>query len=221
MRFAKLSMMVFCLVLCLATPSFSLDPYKDNTGGFGPRIAGTRLGSKMSLRDIVKWRVNLRGLPFTLEINSERIPGRKPSEVGNISILLNGRDKDFTGFRITNAGKDFYRLRNESMKLPDLLAEIEKIGVETITLRAANGRVKEDCISFTEDLRVSAVRVRRSDLGAGQMPHEDFVREFTKTYGLPEMRRRGNAWSFRNSSEGWQITYYGLGDGIFELLPLI
>ena len=221
MRFAKLSMMVFCLVLCLATPSFSLDPYKDNTGGFGPRVAGTRLGNKMSLRDIVRWRVNLRGLPFTLEINSERIPGRKPSEVGNISILLNGRDKDFTGFRITNAGKDFYRLRNESMKLPDLLAEIEKIGVETITLRAANGRVKEDCISFTEDLRVSAVRVRRSDLGAGQMPHEDFVREFTKTYGLPEMRRRGNTWSFRNSSEGWQITYYGLGDGIFELLPLI
>ena len=221
MRFMKLSMMVFCLVVCLATPSFSLDPYKDNTGGFGPRVAGTRLGNKMSLRDIVKWRVNLRGLPFILEINSERIPGRKPSEVGNISILLNGKDKDFTGFRITNAGKDFYRLRNESMKLPDLLAEIEKIGVETITLRAANGRVKEDCISFTEDLRVSAVRIRRSDLGAGKMPHEDFVRELTKNYSLPEMRRRGNTWNFRNAPEGWQITYYALGDGIFELLPLI
>ena len=221
MRFMKLSMMVFCLVVCLATPSFSLDPYKDNTGGFGPRVAGTRLGNKMSLRDIVKWRVNLRGLPFILEINSERIPGRKPSEVGNISILLNGKDKDFTGFRITNAGKDFYRLRNESMKLPDLLAEIEKIGVETITLRAANGRVKEDCISFTEDLRVSAVRIRRSDLGAGKMPHEDFVRELTKNYSLPEMRRRGNTWNFRNDHEGWQITYYALGDGIFELLTLI
>ncbi|MBQ2616123.1 MAG: hypothetical protein IJF90_04640, partial [Synergistaceae bacterium] len=99
MRFVKLSMMVFCLVVCLATPSFSLDPYKANTGGFGPRIAGTRLGNKMSLRDIVRWRVNLRGLPFTLEINSERIPGRKPSEVGSISILMSGKDKDFTGFR--------------------------------------------------------------------------------------------------------------------------
>ena len=221
MRFMKLSMMVFCLVVCIATPSFSLDPYKDNTGGFGPRVAGTRLGNKMSLRDIVRWRVNLRGLPFTLEINSERIPGRKPSEVGSISILMSGKDKDFTGFRITSAVKEFYRLRNESMKLPDLLAEIEKIGVETITLRAANGRVKEDCISFTEDLRVSAIRVRRSDLGAGKMPHEDFVREFTRINSLPEMRRRGTTWNFRNDSDGWQITYYALGDGIFELLPLV
>ena len=221
MKFLKLSMTVFCLVIFLSTPSFPLDPYKDNTGGFGPRIAGTRLGNKMSLRDIVKWRVDLRGLPFTLEINSERIPGRKPSEVGNISILLNGKDKDFTGFRITNAGKDFYRLKNENMKLPDLLAEIEKIGVETITLRASNGRVKEDCISFTEDLRVSAIRVRKSDLGASNMTHEDFVREFTRTNNLPEMKRRGNTLSFRNDSEGWQITYYALGDGIFELRSLI
>ena len=216
-----MSLMVFCLVISLASPSFSLDPYKTNNGGFGPRVAGTRLGVKMSLRDIVRWRVNLRGLPFTLEVNSERMPGRKPSETGSISILMKGNDRDFSGFEIVSATRKLYPLRNERMKLPDLLAEIEKAGVETVTLRGSNRRVREDCIAFTEDLRVASVRIRRSDFGAGDVGHEEFVRKLTEAYSLPEMKRRGSSWGFRNEREGWRITYHGFGDGIFEIAPII
>ena len=207
-----MSLMVFCLVVSLASPSFSLDPYKTNNGGFGPRVAGTRLGVKMSLRDIVRWRVNLRGLPFTLEVNSERMPGRKPSETGSISI---------PGFEVTKATRKLYPLKNERMKLLDLLAEVEKAGVETVTLRGSNRRVREDCIAFTEDLRVASVRIRRSDFGAGDVGHEEFVRKLTEAYSLPEMKRRGSTWGFRNEREGWRITYHGFGDGIFELMPII
>ena len=216
-----MSLMVFCLVVSLASPSFSLDPYKTNNGGFGPRVAGTRLGVKMSLRDIVRWRANLRGLPFTLEVNSERIPGRKPSDTGSISILMKGNDNKLTGFEVTKATRKLYPLKNERMKLLDLLAEVEKAGVETVTITGSNRRIKEDCISFTENLRVASVRIRRSDFRAENMEHEAFVRELTKTYGLPEMRRRGNTWNYRNDREGWQITYHGFGDGIFEIAPII
>lgn len=213
--------MVFCLVVCLASPSYPLDPYKTNPGGFGPRVAGARLGMKMSLREIVRWRANLRGVPFTLEINSGGIPGRKPSESGSISVRITGNDREIRGYEIVSAGGRLYRLRNERIKLPDLLAEIEKAGVETVALRGANGRIKEDCISFTEYLRVASLRIRRDDFGAGKMQHEDFVREFTGAYHLPEMRRRGSTWDYRNDFEGWQITYYGIGGGIFELSPVI
>ena len=221
MRFIKWSLMVFCFIVCLASPSYPFDPYKTNIGGFGPRIAGARLGVKMSLRDIVRWRANLRGLPFMLEVNSENISGRKPSDIGSISILMKGNDRNITGFEVVSATRKLYPLRNERMKLPDLLAEIEKAGVETVTLRGSNRRVREDCIAFTEDLRVASVRIRRSDFGAGNMDHEAFVREFAKDYSLPEMRRRGITWGYRNEREGWLVMYHGFGDGIFELAPII
>lgn len=217
----KLPLMVFCLIVCLASPSFPLDPYKTNVGGFGPRVAGTKLGMKMSLRDIVRWRANLRGVPFILDINSDRAVERKPSETGSISLLFTGKDKEITGFRIVSAGKKFSPLRSSNMKLPDLLAEIENIGVDTVTLWEANKRVRDNCISFTDDRRVASVRVRKSDYGAGNMSHESFVREFTRDYSLPEMRRRGNVWDYRNVREGWRITYHALGDGIFVLEPVI
>ena len=221
MKSVKFLLMVFCLVICLASPSYSLDPYKTHRGGFGPRVAGAQLGVKMSLRDVIRWRANLRGVPFTIEINSEKIPGKKPSEAGSISILFTGKGKELTGYKITDASRGFYRLRNENMKLLDLIAEIEKARVEIITLRGTNTRVKEDCISFTNDFRVASVRIRRSDFEAENIPHESFVRELTENYDLPEMRRRGNTWSFRDDSNGWQITYHGLGDGIFEITPVI
>ena len=175
----------------------------------------------MSLRDIVRWRANLRGVPFTLDINSERIPGKKPSETGSMSILFTGKDKEITEFRIVSAARGFYRLKNENMKLLDLLAEIEKAGVETVNFRGTNTRITEDCISFTDDMRVASIRIRQSDLDAKNMTHENFVNMITEMYSLPEMRRRGNFWNYTNDSEGWQITYQGLGDGILELSPEI
>ncbi len=220
-RYAKLLLLLFFLSVFPARPSYSIDPFRENTSGFGPRVAGTRLGMKMSLRDIVRWRANLRGVPFTLEINSERIPGKKPSETGSMSILFTGKDKEITEFRIVSAARGFYRLKNENMKLLDLLAEIEKAGVETVNFRGTNTRITEDCISFTDDMRVASIRIRQSDLDAKNMTHENFVNMITEMYSLPEMRRRGNFWNYTNDSEGWQITYQGLGDGILELSPEI
>ena len=81
--------------------------------------------------------------------------------------------------------------------------------------------MREDCISFTDDFRVASLRIRKSDLGTGNMTHEGFVREMANIYGLPEMKRRGRTWGFSNEREGWRITYHGFGDGIFELTPII
>ena len=221
MRFMKLLLMSLCLAVCIVAPSSADDPYKTNPAGFGPRIAGARLGVRMTLQELVKWRASLRGLPFIMEINSAKIPGRQASENGSISLEFTGKNREVSGFRIVSASRSFYRFRQETMRLQSLLAEIDNAGVETVTFRGANGRIKEDCISFTDDMRVASVRIRKSDMGAGNMTHEGFVREMTKSYSLPEMRRRGSVWDYRNEREGWQITYHALGEGIFMLEAVI
>ncbi|MBR1658495.1 MAG: hypothetical protein IJ697_08530 [Synergistaceae bacterium] len=165
MRLAKVFPAVIILIILLSSPSSAIDPFAANEGGFGPKIAGTQLGMKMTLMDIIRWRMNLRGLPFTLEINSERIPGRTPSGAGSISILFKGKGKELSDFEVSSASREFYRYRQEKMRLQDLIGELENAYIETITLRGKNTRVRENCITFTEDMRVASIKIRRNDWG--------------------------------------------------------
>lgn len=192
----------------------STDRHEDNKDGFGPKVAGVQLGMKMTLRDIISWRAGLRGFPFTLEVNS-KVKGKKLPATGSISILFTGNDE--YSFEVTNATKGFYRFKNEKMRLSDLLAEIERAGIATITLRGENVRVKENCVLFDDRQRISSIHLRKSDFGWGSMTHERFVELLTKTYNLPKMRRRGSTWRYSNDAEGWQISYHTFGEGILEI----
>lgn len=221
MRGAKISLLLLFAVLFFCVLSFAIDPYEINMGGFGLRVAGAQLGMKMSIADIARWRANLWGLPFTLEINSDNIPGRTPSDVGSISILFKGKGNKISEFEVTRATRNFYRYRQESLKFSDLADAINKAGIESVRIRGKDSRSRENCISFTDDMRVKSIILYKSDLSASEMSHEDFVQKLTKVYRLAEMNRRGGTWNYRNEREGWQMTYQSVGDGIFSIQPII
>ncbi|MBQ7193428.1 MAG: hypothetical protein IJR98_03550 [Synergistaceae bacterium] len=195
---------------------FSADLSGVNKGGFGPVVAGVQIGMKMALSDIIKWRAGLRGFPFTLELNTGRSGETEPAITGSIAIRFSGSDGILTDFDVTKASGGLYRLKNENLELPDLLAEIEKSEVVTVTLRGAND-LKENCLLFDNELRISSIYLRKSDFDSASMSQERFVEFLTETYNLPRMRRRGDLWQFINETEGWRINYYTLSGGIFEV----
>lgn len=191
--------------------AFSADLSGVNNGGFGPKIAGVQLGMRMTLSDIIKWRAGLLGFPFTVEVND------RSTSAGSISIRFTGNDGLLTGFEITKATRELYRLKNERPELSELLDEIEKTGIETVTLRGANDIARDNSLVFDDELRISSIHLRKNELGGASMSHERFVEFLTETYKLPRMTRGGESWRYVNETDGWQLKYHTFGGGLLEL----
>ena len=213
----KKLLVALCIVLCMASSAFCIDPFKVNEGGFGPKIKGLQLGQKMSLWDIVAWRANFKGLPFILELKSENDPS-----VIDIKIS----DK---GYEITNATEKFSEFQTQSLSLGDLLSKLEETGdlkVNTLVEIKAGREESEGLISYSnysrgrmffdehdKDRRIVQLLFFVSDFGASSLTDEEFLQMFINAYpDIPSMsvkrdREGRTSAEYRNPSKGWLVSY--------------
>ena len=225
----KRLLVALCIVLCMASSAFCIDPFKVNQGGFGPKIKGLQLGQKMSLLDIVVWRMNFKGLPFTLTLKGLK----GVNESSYISVKFEGEGVELKNFEITKAGGVFKDFQNQTWKLGDLLSKIEESGSFTVdTLNqdlygegligyyfpSAHLRIVFD--EHDKDRRIRRLQFFVSDFGADSLTDEEFIQMFVNAYAdVPSMsteRKWNNGRSkwvtsgkYRNPSKGWQVIYDG------------
>ena len=198
----KRLLVALCIVLCMASSAFCIDPFKVNQGGFGPKIKGLQLGQKMSLLEIVSWGVTQGKLPFTLSFNE--------NENNEVAIKFEGQGSDFKSFSLEKAEGRYAKLKNFSGTLGDLLAEIEKIGF---------GKRKFFRITLNDDMRIRELLFAQSDFGAEQMTIQEFAQAFMNAYAIPRLDAVGsNEWRYRNLSQGWQVSING---SLVEVEPII
>ena len=129
MRKRRNWLMALLLVLSLASEAFCIDPFKVNENGFGPKIKGLQLGQKMSLLDIVVWRIQFKGLPFILKLQD--------LEGNYISIEFLGKEMELADFKIRTATGGFQDLKSQIWELDDLLSKLEEfwpLKVDTLDL---------------------------------------------------------------------------------------
>ncbi|MBQ7544735.1 MAG: hypothetical protein IJT02_07305 [Synergistaceae bacterium] len=188
----------------MASAALCIDPYKDNEGGFGPKIKGLQLGQKMSLLDIVSWGVAQGKLPFTLWLNREFM--------NNLAIKFEGQGTDFKSFSVDRAEGRYAGLKNFSGKLGDLLSEVDKLGFKKRTFfdDRVLGIYFDGRIHVDDDMRVTRLWFSMSDFGAGEMLPQEFAQAIINAYGIPGLESVGrNEWRYRNFSQGWQVTVDG------------
>ncbi len=106
MKFAKRFLAALCLVLCVASVGWCIDPFKANKGGFGPKIKGIQLGMKMSLADLLSYRVLQERWPISLYVHSvsDVHPGLdERSEKGEFFIEFTGKGSELKRFEVEKA----------------------------------------------------------------------------------------------------------------------
>ena len=177
MSYTKRFIVALCLVLCLASAAFCIDPYKANKDGFGPKIKGLQLGHKMSLMEVVQWGINQGELPFDLEINDEDYFHH------SITIRFDGQGKDLKSFKVIAGGR-YAEVKKFSGKLKDLLSEIEKLGFKTAWLsEIQRSRSSITPIYLNGDMRISKMTFRKTDFGTG-MTDKEFIQNFGDAYHI-------------------------------------
>ena len=210
MKFARRFFAAFCLALCLASAGHCaevVNPFKANEGGFGPKIKGLQLGTKMSLMELVEAGARLEKLPIELIVAQ-----RDNDTFMSIDINITGKGKDITGFRLKRASGVFKPLEKKKFqKLEDLLSEIKKLGGET-RLRGEHGFY--NMIALNRDMRVTNLNFSKADFGAGALKNDEFVQELAKAYSIPNMEKdqEKGLWSYRDLSGGWEVVCGGRAD---------
>ena len=200
----KRLLIALCIVLCMVSSAFCIDPFKVNQGGFGPKIKGLQLGQKMSLLEIVSWGVTQGVLPFTLRFDKE------------VAIKFEGQGSDFKSFSIEKAEGRYAKLKNFSGTLWGICAEIEKIGFDE--------REFFRRITLNDDMRIIRLSFIRSDFGAQQMTSQEFAQAFMNAYAIPRLDAiEKNIWQYRDLSQGWQVYVGGAGYSIYSVVvePII
>ena len=198
----KRLLVALCIVLCMASSAFCIDPFKVNQGGFGPKIKGLQLGQKMSLLEIVSWGVTQGYLPFTLSFSEE--------SHNEVAIKFEGQGSDFKSFSLEKAEGRYAKLKNFSGTLGDLLAEIEKIGFDKREFFR---------ISLNDDMRIRRFTFYPSNFGAEQMTIQEFAQAFMNAYAIPRLDAIGrNSWQYRDLSQGWQVS---IEPGYITVAPII
>ena len=190
----KRLLVALCIVLCMASSAFCIDPFKVNQGGFGPKIKGLQLGQKMSLLEIVSWGVTQGKLPFTMTLSEGE---------DDVSIWFEGQGSDFKSFALKEANGRYAKLNNFPGTLGDLLAEIEKIGFKS-------REFFNFVIILNDDMRIKRLLFSAEDFGAEQMTPQEFAQAFINAYGIPSLNGIGqNYWQYRNLSQGWKVDIGG------------
>lgn len=206
---AKRFVVSLLIFFCIARPAL----YSER--GVGPKIKGVQLGMRVSVSFLAEWLINLERLPFALSINSNVL------STGSITINFNGRGKELQGFKITEAHKAFSGFEKMEWKLDDLLHAIDKEGVQDaiVFLGRYTEYIKKpsDIITFTRGMRINSFRLYKKDFGAEYMSNAEFVHNIIESYHIPSSGEiKFGKWNYKNTSEGWQLTYYALGGGILE-----
>ncbi len=177
----------------------------------------------ISLEYLVNWLIDTGKLPFSLDINSDRLASGRSAAVNNIFIRFDGVGNEFHGFKIIRARDVFAGYEKMKLETGDLLNAVDKEGIANILIYPGNDTSSESSLqpskfmTFDKDMRVKSFRLYKKDFGAEHMNNKEFVRNIIEAYGIPssgEIKRE--MWQYKNISEGWQITYYTFGGGISE-----
>lgn len=201
MKFAKRFLAAACLVLCLASAGWCIDPFKVNPGGFGPKIKGIQLGTKLPLLELVAWGV-AQGRNMELYIMTGSMGNR-------IDFTVEGQQlKDFEVFRRYN--QPFVPYDKLTGKLGDILATLESAiakNPEKFSVRLY-GWDKVDYYEIylnASNMRISDLKFWQRFFGAEQMTTREFLQEFINAYHIPSMDGERGGWRHRNLSEGWEL----------------
>ena len=193
-----------CLVFCLTSAAFCIDPYAVYKDGFGPKIKGLQLGMKKSLQDYVSWGINNKGLPFYLEITGSN---------GYALIYFTGevtaqRLKNFS-FKVPKITGLYSELKNQSLALEDFLNSLEKISpIEKLAYKLSERQEKFPTeLSFNENGRINAICLNKSIFGADSLTVSKFVEAIVTAYNIPSINNINRVlWWYKEPSEGWEIT---------------
>ncbi|MCR4817870.1 MAG: hypothetical protein K5841_02800 [Fretibacterium sp.] len=210
---AKRFLLAFCVVLCVASAGWCIDPFKANKDGFGPKIKGVQLGMKMTLLDMVVWGASLENWPLYLKV----------FEDGNKSrcfINFTGEGHELKGFEVTEVEGKYAPIKNKQGKLGDILAEIEKLGPEAAAMALKLDFNNINNIILNKDMRVRWMHFTQSDFGAEQMTPKEFALAIMDAYHIPGMDGERDGWRHRNLSDGWEI-FCNKYDGSISVSPIV
>ena len=162
MKSYKSWFIAFCLLLCLTSEAFCIDPFKVNDGGFGPKIKGLQLGQKMSLMDLIAWRIQFKGFPFVLLIRTPY--GINEVKENYIFIEFMGNGINLESFEIKKATGDFYNFQEREWELGDLLSALEKTGlleIDTLNCKTLSSEkiIGYDALNPYNDWRIDFLAV--------------------------------------------------------------
>lgn len=204
---AKKFLLALCMVLCVASAGWCIDPYAVNPDGFGPKIKGLQLGMKRQPWEYLSWGINNFGLPFTMKFTEYSY-----SLASYIKIKITGeiveqqhKEYDFK-YEILGISGKFKELESQNLPLYDLLTKIEEIAPieELLFYTVHTGDLLAD-IYFQENGRIKQLTFPSRAFGAESLTGREFAQAIIDNYHIGGMDGIKNGWERREVSQGWQI----------------
>ena len=174
-------------------------------GGYGPRVKGLQLGTKMSLNDMLSWGSKNLSFPLTFNVNAG----------GNNQLTLDiaGKNGNATSFSFRETQGTFSRYRGKRMTLSTLFAVLEKEGFKMARL----GDSKFYHVNIDGNLRVSKLYFTKTDFGVAPLTEDrQFIQQFINAYNIPRMDvdntltgYQGTRYFYQNFQQGWMVECRG------------
>ena len=216
MRITKKFVAALLLVLLTASAAFCADPFKVNKGGFGPKFKGLQLGQRISLSDLVKWRMKLVSGRESWEFAVSVFKPAALLERKGLVVRIYGNGKNLDNFKIAYAGEDFASFKNQEWTLDGLLSKIERNGFSHVSV----GDVNRSLVTLGGNGRITKLLFEGQDFGDGTRKQDfltkEFLLKFMEECGIQSLKPvRYGEWVYKPEDKSCLVyvlksDYYGL-----------